>query len=198
LKPALEIKFASDVKFSSGTADKDPISSFQGKRTAMSIRDAVPVLVLGILGSGLTLRPAGAATASASFGVSAVVQDTCRASATDRASRIFAGGTTNATSPVSVTCSNQALYNVNFSAGTGLGANLTLRALTGAGTALLGNALNSFQPRLVSLDKSVGTDAATWTGNRSAQAFADHEQIAAGQHVSAGAYFDTIIVTVTY
>lgn len=163
----------------------------------MSVRDALPVFVLGLLISTLTLNSANAATASASFGVSATVQATCRASAM-RTSWIFTGGQTNTKSPVSVTCSNGAGYNVNLNAGMGLGANLVLREMAGAGTALLGNVLKSRRADIVSRDQRVSMDTGDSVGNRIDQTLPDHQRIAAGQRVPIGAYMDTIIVTVTY
>jgi spore coat protein U-like protein len=164
----------------------------------MAVRGALPVFALGILVSGLAPRPAVAATANASFGVSARVEATCQASATGRAFRIVTGGTATTTSPVSVNCSNGAQYNVKLDAENGFGANLALRQMIGSGTALLGNGRNTSLPGLGNRDQSVGTDAALLTDNRSAQVQTGHERVAAGQHVPDGAYFDTIIVTVTY
>jgi spore coat protein U-like protein len=164
----------------------------------MAIRDTIPVYVVWLLVSGLTLRPAVAATASASFGVSATVQATCQASATARGVRIFADGTTNKASPVSVTCSNGAQYNVNLSAGTGFGANLALREMTGSSTALLGNALHLPLPSLVNRNQDARADRTTLTGNRIPEALPDHDRIVTEKRVATGAYFDAIIVTVTY
>ena len=164
----------------------------------MAIRDTIPVYVFWLLVSGLTLRPAVAATASASFGVSATVQATCQASATARGFRIFAGGTSNTASPVSVTCNNGAQYNLSFNAGMGFGANLALREMTGSSTALLGNALHSPLPSPIPRAQGAGANNANSTGNRNPEVLADHDRIVTQQRVAAGAYFDTIIVTVTY
>lgn len=80
----------------------------------------------------------------------------------------------------------------------GSGATVAIREMTGSGTALLGYAPSSNPRGIVNRGRTVGTDTVAGTGNRSAQALADHYLIAAGQYVEAGAYADTISVTVTY
>ncbi len=82
------------------------------------MRNPCSVFAVGILASGLALKSASAATASASLGVSATVQASCRASATRMALRISPGAAATSPSNLSVTCSHSIPYTVSLSAGT--------------------------------------------------------------------------------
>lgn len=163
------------------------------------MRFTLPVFGLGILASGLMLRPSVAATPSATFGVSATVQTSCRAaSANAIAFRTYAAKAANPTYPVSVTCSNFAPYNVDFSAGMGFGATAAIRQMIGLGAALPGYALSSSPRGIVNRGHTAGTDAMAGAGNGAAQVLVDQGQISEGQYVAPGAHADSIIVTVTY
>jgi|GEM_PF-6331826 spore coat protein U-like protein len=75
-------------------------------------------LALGFLSLLLVAMPAFAATATASFSVTATVQATCEVSAPATASKAYTAATTaNAASNVSVTCTNPTPYNVSLGAG---------------------------------------------------------------------------------
>ena len=82
----------------------------------MSVRSASPVLAIALLvlclpsGSGL------AATPVASFGVSAVVQDTCRVSISDVKFASYAEAMVKAISAVSIKCTNSTPHNIGLSA----------------------------------------------------------------------------------
>lgn len=164
----------------------------------MSMRFALSIFALGILASGLALRTAAATTASASFGVTATVQASCRTTTNAIAFRTFAAAVVNTTSPVSVTCSNSVPYNVSLSAGMGLGTAVDLRGTAGFSAALLAYEVGSHHRGIFYRDQT--PDIATLTGNgaRFAQVIPGHDRISPGQYVSTGAFFDTMIVTVTY
>ncbi|MDR3774490.1 MAG: spore coat protein U domain-containing protein [Terracidiphilus sp.] len=163
------------------------------------MRPVFAVFAFVLLGSGLAVRPAVAATASASFGVSVTVQGSCRASAIAAAFRTYSAAA-NATSPVSVTCSNSTPYNVTLSAAMPSGATGPIREATGSGAAFLAYALSSAPRGIVNWGQAVhaGTVPGSGPGSGSGQMFPVHGQIAAGQYVAASAYPDTTIVTVTY
>lgn len=166
------------------------------------MRSVLPIFALGILASGLTPRPGLAATASASFGVSATVQATCQATASAMAFKTFASTVVSSTSPVSVTCNNTAHYNVDLSAGMGIGSVGAMPEMRGSGTRMLGDGLSSLPRGIVNRNVTAVTDLAIGTGNRSAKVFAEQSQMPAqmleGRYIAVDASFDTIIVTVTY
>jgi len=197
--PVVQMKFIPDIKVFVENCRYDSLKqSFRVTGRAMSMRSALPVFVLGILTSGIALRPAVAVTAGVSFGVSATVQASCRASANAAAFRTFAAAAANTTSLFSVTCSNSAPYNVSVSAGMGSRPDVAIREMPGFGTALLGLPLSSNPQGILNRGQTVGADMVAGVGDGSAQVLAGHDPISAGQYAAAGAYADTIIVTVTY
>jgi spore coat protein U-like protein len=147
---------------------------------------------------GLATRPAVAATATTTFGVTATVQSTCLVSATALAFGTYTGALATSTSTVSVTCTNTTPYNVGLSAGLATGATVTTRQMTGPASALLNYAMFSNSTRTTNWGQTVGTDTVTGTGNGAAQALTVYGQVTAGQFVAPGAYTDTITATVTY
>jgi spore coat protein U-like protein len=153
---------------------------------------------LGFLAFGLAPRPAVAATASASFGVSATVQATCLVSASAVTSGIYPGAVLNATSGVSVTCTKPTPYNVGLSSGPAPGAAVVTQKMSGSGSGLLAYALASNSQGRVNWGQTVGADTAAGTGNGSPQTLSAQGQVSGGQHVASIGYGDTITVSVTY
>lgn len=143
-------------------------------------------------------QPASAATASTTFQVTATVQATCLISANPLAFGTYTGTQTDATSTLSVTCTNTTPYNVGLDAGTATGATVTTRRMTGPSSALLNYALFSDSARTITWGNTVGTNTVTGTGNGNAQTLTVYGRVAAGQFVAPGAYADTITATITF
>ncbi len=154
------------------------------------------VLAVALLPPGAG-DPASAATATASFGVTATVQPTCLISVTTMAFPAYTGVADTATSTITITCTDTTPYNVGLDPGTAPGATVTTRQM-GSGTANLGYALTSDAAHSVNWGQTVGTDTVAGTGNGTAQALTVYGQIAAGLFVAPGTYTDTIVATVTY
>jgi spore coat protein U-like protein len=163
-----------------------------------ALKSVLPAVALCFLVLGLATRPAVAATATTTFGVTATVQSTCLVSATALAFGTYTGALATSTSTVSVTCTNTTPYNVGLSAGLATGATVTTRQMTGPASALLNYAMFSNSTRTTNWGQTVGTDTVTGTGNGAAQALTVYGQVTAGQFVAPGAYTDTITATVTY
>lgn len=154
---------------------------------------------LGLLGS-LALGPqAWAATATATFQVTATVQATCQIAATNLAFGVYTGVQTDNTSTVTITCTNSTPYNVGLSAGGAPGATVTTRSMIG-GTAGAGlsYALFSDAARTINWGNTIATDTVVGTGNGTGQPLTVFGRIKAGQFVAPGAYTDTITATVTF
>jgi spore coat protein U-like protein len=165
------------------------------------------VLMLAVAGSlMLAAGTAAAATKTATFGVSAVVNPNCLVSAT---ALNFGGydGTTakTGTSDISVRCSSGTLFDVSLSAG---GGTFAQRLLSGSGsnklqynlyttvgaTTIWGDATSGAGTGIMS-----GTGAGMAAG--SAVPFTVYGQLpdnAFNQGAPSGNYTDTITVTVTY
>ena len=100
------------------------------------------------------------------------------------------------TSMVSVTCTTATPYNVGLDKGTN-GSSVTARLMK-AGTNTLPYALYSDVSRTVNWGNTVGTDTVAGTGAGILQNVTVYGSVPAGAAVPAGAYTDTVTVTVTY
>jgi spore coat protein U-like protein len=161
-------------------------------------RFAIPAAAFGLMAFGLASVPATAATATNSFGVSATVQAACTVTAATMAFGSYTGTTANATSAVSVTCTNATPYNVGLSAGMASGATVNARKMTGPASGLLSYSLFSDPSRTLNWGQTVGSDTVMGTGNGAAQALTVYGQTPAGQYLAPGSYTDTVIATITY
>ena len=155
-------------------------------------------LMAGLACLGLGSAPGEAVTSTTAFNVSATVQATCLISATDLAFGTYTGSAIDATSTISVTCTNTTAYNVGLDAGTGSGALVSSRKMTGPSAATLNYALFSNSARSSNWGNTVGTDTVSGTGNGNAQTLTVYGRVAASQYVQPGAYSDTITATVYY
>ncbi len=159
------------------------------------MRSTLRVLALGILASGLAVRPVAAATASASLSVTATVQVSCLVSATATAFRPHAA---DAASAVSVACSNSTPYSVRLSAALVPGAASAIQKMTRSGVVLPGYVLSSNSRGVVKCGQALGADAVAGSGSGAAPVLAIHGRISAAKSASAAAFADTMTVLVTY
>jgi spore coat protein U-like protein len=164
----------------------------------MSMKSIFTVFALGILASCLALRPALAATKTASFSVTATVQASCLASANTGALGTYTSVGANATSLVSVACDNATPYNVDLSARLATDATVTTRMMDGPSPAMLGNVLLPDSAHSVAAGRTVGTHALAATSNGSTQRLTVNGQTIAAPYVAPGEHAEAVIVTVTY
>jgi spore coat protein U-like protein len=158
-----------------------------------------PILAgIGLLGSLALGPPAVAATTSTTFAVTATVQAACLISATPLAFGVYTGVVANATSAVTVTCTNTTPFAVALDPGTFAGATVTTRRMTGPASAALAYALFSDAAHTVNWGNSPATGGVTGTGTGIAQPLQVFGQVPAGQFVAPGAYTDTITATITF
>jgi spore coat protein U-like protein len=159
-----------------------------------------------IAGTMVAVGGANAATTTTTFPVTATVATNCLVSATALAFGTYAqgGGAVDQTSTVNVRCSNGTPFNVGLNAGATGGATVTTRAMLN-GTNQLAYSLFSDAGRTTNWGNTVGTDTRTGTGAGFAaaniQALTVYGRVTdsvANQGVPAGAYTDTVTVTVTW
>jgi spore coat protein U-like protein len=146
-----------------------------------------------------TLSEAQAATATGSFSVQVTITATCVVSSTTTmnfGSQGVLSANVDQTSAINVTCTNTTPYNIGLDKGVN-GASVTTRQMK-AGAALINYSLFSDSGRTTNWGNTVGTDTVAGTGNGSAQAFTVYGRIPPQATPAAGAYTDTITVTVTY
>ena len=164
-----------------------------------SVKITLAAAILGSMAMGFAPATASATTTvTTTFTVSATVQATCVISATALAFGTYTGVVNNATSTVSVTCTNTTPYNVSLNPGTASGATVTARKMTGPSAALLNYSLYSNSGRTTNWGQTIGTDTIAGTGIGSAQTLTVFGQIPASQYVTPGSYADTITASVTY
>lgn len=158
------------------------------------------VATLACLALAASPKAADPSTVTATFTVSADVQTACVASATPLNFGAYVStAASNATSTVTVQCNNLTTYNVGLDAGTSTGATVTTRAMTGpAGSLPLPYFLYSDSARTKNWGDTVGTDTVPGTGNGSGQPLTVYGNIPLGEVSRAGAYSDTITVTITF
>ncbi|MGD0096279.1 MAG: spore coat protein U domain-containing protein [Terracidiphilus sp.] len=110
----------------------------------------------------------------------------------------YTGTVLNATTTIQVACTGGTAYNVGLNAGTGVGATVTTREMTGPAGALLNYKMFSNSGRTTNWGNTIGTDTVAGTGNNGIQNLTVYGEIPSGQTVASGSYADVIITTLTY
>jgi spore coat protein U domain-containing protein, fimbrial subunit CupE1/2/3/6 len=147
----------------------------------------------------LPTGPAGAATATTTFLVTANIAVSCTITATDLDFGDYANAQLDGQSQITVTCTNTATWNVGLNAGTCTGATVTTRCMTGPGAAALNYSLSSDATRIVNWGNTVGTDTVSGTGTGGPEIITVYGRIPAGQTTApAGGYTDTITAEITF
>lgn len=140
-----------------------------------------------------------AATTTGTFQVSATVMASCSMTTNPLAFGTYTINQVNATTTLSVTCTNGAPYNVGLDAGTSSGATVTTRKMSGPAGALLNYALYRDAGYSNNWGNTPGTDTVAGSGSGVVQTLTVYGRIPAGQLPSAtGAFADTITTTITY
>jgi spore coat protein U-like protein len=161
------------------------------------MRKVVPCIAVGfaLVGGG-----AYAATATSTFTVSATIVAEClinSASTLGFGSQGVLIANVDQTSTIVVQCTNTTTYDIGLDAGTGTGASVATRKLTGGG-ATINYRLYSDSGRTTVWGNTVSTDTVAATGNGAAQSYTVYGRIPAQTTPAPAAYSDTITITVTY
>jgi spore coat protein U-like protein len=155
--------------------------------------------LMAVVAIALGTQTCLAATTTTTFNVSLTITSNCTVSATAMAfgtSGIIAANI-DASSTVTVTCTNTTPYSVGLDAGTGSGATVTTRKMTSGG-ATVDYSLYQDNGRSTIWGNTVGTNTVGGTGNGSGQALTVYGRVPSQSTPAPGAYSDTITVTVTY
>lgn len=157
------------------------------------------VLKLAAIGAASLLLGTAAQAQTDTFNVTATVADACSVTASDLAFGAYdplSVTDTDATTTMDVTCTTSTAYEVGLDAGTGTGTTTTRTLEVG------GNELNYILSQnaghTTNWGNNAGVDTVAGTGTGAAQTITVYGRIAALQSVPAGAYADTITVTVTF
>jgi spore coat protein U-like protein len=143
---------------------------------------------------------ANAATSTAQFLVTANVNAACLISATDlNFGDYLTGAQLDGQSEITLVCTDTTAWNVGLNAGTGSGATVNTRHMTGPGGATINYGLFTDAARSDNWGNTVGTDTVSGTGSGTTQFVQVYGRIPSGQTTSApGGYQDTITATVTF
>lgn len=138
-----------------------------------------------------------AATVTTTFTVSANVASTCEVSALPLPFGLYSGTLVQATSAITVSCSNGIAYNVGLNQGL-YGASTTTRQMKAGGSASLLN-YSLFQDAGYSINwDDVAPGWVSGVGTGAPQILTVYGQIPAGQFSTPDGYSDTITVTVNF
>jgi spore coat protein U-like protein len=107
------------------------------------------------------------------------------------------GANVDQTLPIQVTCTKTTPYNIGLDAGTGSGATVATRRMTG-GAATVVYSLYSDSAHSTVWGGTVGTDTVAATGSGSRQNHTVYGRMLSQNAPALGTYTDTITVTVTY
>jgi spore coat protein U domain-containing protein, fimbrial subunit CupE1/2/3/6 len=149
---------------------------------------------------GLGCAPVLAATDTTTFTVTATVSSACTISATNLDFGAYVPAATlpkDGTSTVTTTCTLLAPYNIGLNAGTGTGATVAARKMTGSAN-LLTYSLYRDAAHLLVWGNTILTDTVPLVGTGLAVGTTVFGQIPALQNVAVGSYTDTITATVTF
>jgi spore coat protein U-like protein len=162
------------------------------------MRKVIPCIVVGL---ALVGGAANASTTTSTFTVDVTIIAQCLINSASNLSFGNSQGVLSAnvdqTSTIVVQCTNTTTYDIGLDAGTGSGASVTTRKLTGGG-ATINYKLYSEPTHTTIWGNTVSTDTVSATGNGAAQSYTVYGRIPAQTTPAPNAYSDTITVTVTY
>lgn len=145
--------------------------------------------------------PAFSVTETTTMPVTATVLNVCTVSALALAFGNYnptSATATDATTTISVLCTLSQAYTVRLSQGVNGIAVTARRLIRTSGTDLLGYSLHRDSARTLNWGITDATDALAATGTGLTQTHTVYGRIPAGAAVAAGAYTDTVTVTVNY
>jgi spore coat protein U-like protein len=169
-------------------------------RPGVSAFRIVTLCALLAWGVAIFAPNAGAATATGNFQVRITIQESCIVASTnslDFGSQNILAANVDQTTTLSVQCTPSTAYDIGLNAGTGVGATIAVRKMTGAG-GTVDYSLYQDAPRAILWGDSVGTNTVSGTGNGAAQSYTVYGRVPPQTTPAAGSYLDTITVTVTY
>ena len=145
---------------------------------------------------------AQAATATSTLNVTATVTANCIVSTTALAFgnvNTLSGANVDSSGGLSITCTNGTSWSAAAGVGSGSGASFASRRMTSGANLLSYNLYTSAARTTIWGDGTASTGTFAGTGTGAAQSVTVYGRVGSGQtSVPAGAYADTVTVTVTY
>lgn len=105
----------------------------------------------------------------------------------------------DATTTLSVTCSNQTTYNIGLDSGLNGGGSVTARKMKGGpANELISYSMSTNSARSTNWGNTIATDTVSATGSGSAQSYTIYGRVPPQTTPQPGTYTDTVTLTVTY
>ncbi|MCV9907825.1 spore coat U domain-containing protein [Ochrobactrum sp. AN78] len=159
-------------------------------------------MIVGVVSVGLLIPSVvNAQTPSAQFTVQITIAGACQInSATNMDFGLHGVLATNsdATSVITVQCTNTTPFNIGLSAGSGSSATVANRLMTGTGGATVAYSLYQTAARDTVWGTTVGTDTVSGTGTGAAQQYTVYGRALPQNTPAPGVYTDTVTATITY
>lgn len=165
------------------------------------MRACLPAFLALLSTASLMTDSALAAVATGNMNVRITITAECKvqtASDLDFGSKGVIDANVDQTSTIGVQCTSGQTYNVGLSAGGGSGATVAVRKMTGPGAATVNYTLYRDSGRTQLWGVTIGTDTVAGTGNGSVQNLTVYGRVPPQTTPAAGAYTDTVAITVTY
>jgi spore coat protein U-like protein len=166
---------------------------------AMRLCKVLPtILLVAAFAAGDIAR---AATTTATFQVLIAIADACQitsANNLDFGSQGVLGANIDAQTTLNVQCTLATPYNIGLDAGTGAGATIAVRKMTGPAAATINYSLYRDPARLLLWGTTIGTDTIAGVGTGLAIAHTVYGRVPAQTTPGPGFYADTITITVTF
>ncbi|HET7085769.1 MAG TPA: spore coat U domain-containing protein [Rhizomicrobium sp.] len=170
----------------------------RGRHAKSSAKRFLLGLALGTFAAALSGSGVDAATATATFTVTANVLTTCFVQDNNLNFGSYTAALLTGTTTITAACTTGTPYTLGLDQGTFPGATVTTRGMTGTGVAPLNYGLFQDAAHTINWGNTPGVDTVAGTGTGTNQTFSVFGQIPAGQGPSPGAYSDTITVTLTF
>jgi spore coat protein U-like protein len=172
-------------------------SMTHGLRSAPRATAGIAALLLL---SALTPGVADAATANTTMPVTMTITAGCTVTATSVAfgSQSVLAAATSGTGTLGVTCTNTTPYNVGLDAGSGAGATVAVRKMTGPASAIINYGLFQNAAFTTAFGNVVGTNTVAGTGIGTSQTITVYGQVPAQSSPAPGSYADVVNVTITF
>ena len=153
-----------------------------------------------LLLSALVPTAVNAQTATTTMPVTMTITAGCTVTATSVAfgSQSVLAANTAATGTLGVTCTNTTPYNVGLNAGSGAGATVAVRRMTGPASAIINYGLFRDAAFATVFGNTVGTDTVAGTGIGTSQTITVYGRVPAQSSPAPGSYADVVNVTITF
>jgi spore coat protein U-like protein len=159
------------------------------------------VLALLATAAAAWAGPAAGTTTTATFQVQIIITNACSiasASTLNFGSQGTLAFAVAATSTVSVNCTLALPYNIGLDAGTGSGATVTTRKMTGPASATVNYTMYQDVANLLLWGNTIGTNTVAGVGTGLSIPYTVYGSVPSQATPAAGTYTDTVTVTVTY